>query len=147
MPNWNIKPVSPSQPNAQTLRQITKNVNAVRNLRPQNDAFAMMSLPWGQSTIPGRRNWVIAFTDSDGIPAATDNGDGTITCGMGNAYEAYPTMDGDGNLTIGYSENTSNPFPVYNLAKNSDGAVGGDHWIVAMRLWGLWFVIWEECPE
>ena len=147
MGNWNIKPVQPSDPNGKLLRQIVKNVEGMRNLRPLTGVFGTKDLPWGQSVTPGNADWVIAYT-AGGIPKATRNSDGSLLCGKGEAYEAYPSVaSGTGALTIDYHENTSNPFPVYNIAYNDDGDVGAGRWIIAVRIWTLWIVIYEECPD
>jgi len=147
MIGFNVRPVRPSQPNAEILNQLSKSVKSLRNMRPVDGAFGVMGLPWGQAITPGNANWVIAYT-AESIPKATANGDGSLVLGVGNAYEGYPSINNsNGVVTLDYRENTGNPFPVYNIAKNADGDVAANRWIMAVRFWTLWIIIWEECPD
>lgn len=147
MNSWDVKPVTPSQPNARILRELSRNVSSLRNMRPVAGALGTFSLPWGQAVSPGNANWTVAYT-SGGIPKATRNEDGSITAGSGQAVEAYPDYDDEEeSLTIRYEENAGNPFPVYNIAYNDDGAVGAGRWIIVLRFWTFWVVIYEECPD
>jgi hypothetical protein len=141
------KAKSPTQ-YAGIINTLAKNVAELRNMRPVTTSYGYVDLPWGQATVPGNADWMIAYTDSGGIPKATRDGDGVLTLGMGGAFEAYPTYnDSTGVVTIDYRANVGFPLTVYNLAANSDGAVEGGRWIIMQRFWKLWVVTWEECPD
>ncbi len=142
-----IRRVTPGTPNSDVIRELTKNVNSLRNQRPSNDAYGAVQTPWGQSIIPGAKDYTWAYT-TEGVPKATRNDDGSLLLGKGEASEAYLTIDeATGDLTMDYQNNIDNPFPVYNIASNSDGDVGAARWIGLLRIFDFWFVIWEECPD
>lgn len=121
------------------------------------NVFGTMSLPWGQALIANpNANSIIAFTDAGGITKATRNGNGPLQMGMGMAYEAFPQYDPDSEvITLDYvmnrgtaDEKVNDPaIRVYNLAANADGAVEPNRWIIATRIFGVWVVTWEECPD
>lgn len=143
----NIPPVRPGQPNADILRQLSKSVKSLRNMRPMASLFGTVTLPWGQAVTPGSPDMTIAFSHNGGVTAASSDSDGKLVLGTGYAYEVFPVVDESGVVSLDFTMDDDFKFPVYNLAEGTDGAVGGGHYIVLLRIWTLWFVIWEECPQ
>lgn len=140
-----IKKARSNTPNGRIINDLSKSITSLRNMRPVGTLNAFVQLPWGQTLLPGQLQWTVAFTTS-GVPKATKNDDGTLSLGKGEAYEAYPVID-ENTQAVTLTPTTDNPLPVYNLAANTNGEVGANHWIIIQKFWDLWIVTWEECDE
>jgi hypothetical protein len=96
------------------------------------------------------QDWMVAFTDPDGIPAATwkdpnDKKKGR-KAGSGIAREQTYEIDANGDVWIvpaGPDDVTE--IPCYNYAASSE--VGGEKLVILEKQFGLWVVIWEECDD
>lgn len=84
----------------------------------------------------------MAFTNPDGIDAATGTSDPATTVpGVGRVNVYSVTYDASGGV-VGIA-----PAGVGDALNFAVDPVGGSKWIAALQIgWNVWFVVWELCP-
>jgi hypothetical protein len=94
------------------------------------------------------QDWMVAFTDANGIPAATLKVDGDPSkgrdLGQGVAFEHTVEINDDGSVSIvpaGPEDVTQ--IKCFNYSHFS--AVPPNTLVELQKRFGLWMVTWEEC--
>lgn len=136
----NIKPKLTQIRKASPLRPLVDSINeairdqSVLNLGPglgMSDRGIYLS---GQ-------NYMVGVTDANGIPATTIAG-ATRTLGVGDVYEQTIDYNGNDILLVPAGPDAVTTFTCVNPSLL---AVSAYTLIIAQKLFGLWFVVWEDC--
>lgn len=146
--NQKLPKLRPTNPQSRAINDLSKSVSSLRDMRPVGSVGNFLKLPWGQTLLPGSDSILIAYSGPGGIPRAVKEEDGVLKLGHGEAFVSTPVPDETNeDVRLDYRSGEDTPLVVYNLASNSDGDVGGSRWIIIARIYNLWIVVWEECPE
>lgn len=93
------------------------------------------------------QDWMVAFTDTNGVPAATykdpTNKKLGRDIGSGVAYEQTIETDGTKVSIVPSGPDAVTEIPCFNFSASS--SVQGDTLVILEKLFGLWVVTWEEC--
>lgn len=101
-----------------------------------------------RSVIRSSQDWMVAFTDSNGIPAATlkDANDPKKgrDVGQGVAYEQTVVVNDDFTVSIvPAGPDDATKIACFNYSRYAD--VRPNTFVELQKRFGLWMVTWEEC--
>jgi hypothetical protein len=141
--NPRLKQVNPSSPLRPLVDDLNHAIGNQSRMRP-GTGFGMT----GNSIRRTSQDWMVAFTDPDGVPAATwkdpaDHKKGR-KLGPGIAFEQTYEVDANGDVwLVPAGPDDVTEIPCFNYAVESD--VQGSTLVILEKQFGLWVVVWEEC--
>ena len=86
--------------------------------------------------------FLIAFADESGVPGRGSSSN--FVMGNGLAYPVGISTDENGVSTLSVGTDVTTKVPICNPARMS---VHPSDFVICIKLWDLWVVIWEECPD
>ena len=136
---WNVSPSHPFRPLVDALNQSVKDQTPLTT----NSGFGFFDGPFGRVISRVSEFLIVGVAPAGGIDAATVDDAGNRTIGVGQAIEQTLSIGDDGSLLLVPNGDPSvTTFTCVNFSRSS---VAGNALIVCIKLFGLWFVIWEDC--